>query len=186
MDKKLILLLGVLLIVGLLSGLVFWAYYSGKNNQDQTSVTDTPDNQTATSTKENYFSNIKVIFTDKVYPLDEYQSNPRLKKYVGKVQNIGSKNVSYLNIKVAYLDKNNKPIGENNVAVRQPLKPNYIEEFQFGGLDVPSDWAGKVDYEITEIKFEDGKEAIKYYPENYRRSPLERPPFQQILFFPNL
>src|SRR3989338_8188659 len=46
-------------------------------------------------------------------------------------------------------------------------------------------YTGKVDYQITEIRFQDDKDIRTItYPSRYQKAPLDRP-LQQILIFPN-
>lgn len=185
MGNKAVLL--VLLVIALLGLVGFFVYdYSSRNGEkSDVGIENASTDGEAVDGKLAYLSKIKVTFTDNVYPLDSYQANLRLRRYVGKVQNMGDQSISYLNIRVEYLDKENKAIWENNVAISKILKPNFIEEFQFGGLDVPSDWSGKVSYEITGLKFQNDYEIQKFYPSK-RTNPLDRNPLQQILIFPNL
>ena len=153
-KNKEILLLGVLLVIALMLGFSFWAYYRIQDDTVEVETTQEENTEEAESNAENYSLKMKVTFTNQVYPGDEYQTNPRLKRYVGKVQNTGDKTVNQVGIKVIYLDEDGQGIWEQEIIVNEALKPNYIKEFQFGGLPVPSEWAGKVTYKLTSLQFE--------------------------------
>lgn len=177
-DKKEKLALSLLVVFALLLGAGFYVYYLNKPQSEQSKQQN---NQKIPSEIEQYVEKLKVVFTNEEVPTNFPQNNPRLKVYMGKIQNTGDKTLSYVNIKVMYLDKNEKAIGEKNIPMSATLKPNYIQEFSFGGSDVPSEWAGKVAYEITKIRFENDeimREIPSYY---YRDRGLDRP-LQQILF----
>ena len=170
------MILGILLAIALVLGLSFWAYYRTQNDaKEEQEEGKTIDEDKA----ENYSPKIKVTFTNEVYPRDIYQSNPRLRTYTGKVQNTGNKTVNYIGIKVYYLDKDGKSIWEEVVSVGDILKPNYIKEFPFGGINVSSEWAGKVTYELMSLQFEN---SARIEIPSRRISPLDRPPFPNILF----
>ena len=182
-GKEKMMLLGFI-GAALLMGLGFWGYYALKNPEVSPETRDSA-SSTPASEREKYLENIKVVLTNEVYPTDIYQSNPRLRTYIGKVQNTGERTVIYLGVKIVYLDKSEEPIWEENRSVNATLKPNFIQEFPFGGLQVPSAWTGKVDYQITEIRFQDDKDIRTItYPSRYQKAPLDRP-LQQILIFPN-
>ena len=182
-GKEKMMLLGFI-GAALLVGLGFWGYYALKNPEVSPETRDSA-SSTPASEREKYLENIKVVLTNEVYPTDIYQSNPRLRTYIGKVQNTGERTVIYLGVKIVYLDKSEEPIWEENRSVNATLKPNFIQEFPFGGLQVPSAWTGKVDYQITEIRFQDDEGARTItYPSRYQKAPLDRP-LQQILIFPN-
>lgn len=169
--------LGVLLLIAIVLGIFFWAYYSVQNE------TDNPEEENGNTMvkdeSENYSSKVKVIFTDEVYLRDIYQSNPRLRTYTGKVQNMGDKTINFIGIKIYYLDKDGKSIWEELISINDAMKPNYIKEFPFGGANVSSEWAGKVTYELTSLQFEN---STRVEIPSRRASPLDRPPFPHILF----
>ena len=170
-------MLWAILGVALLFGVGYWAYYGFESAQEAPPLSSSP----PPAPPANYRSDLKVTFTNDVYPPDSHQSNPRIRRYVGKIQNQSDQIFVYVQIRVAYLDKNEKPIFEQIIPVNTTLKPNFIQEFQFGGLQVPADWSGKVDYEITEYRFAD-TEKVEVLPRTRIDSRLERPPLQQILF----
>src|SRR3989344_4506516 len=169
--------LGILLAVAIVLGLAFIVYYREAGNGD--SLNSEKEEAPQANEAENYSSKIKVTFTNEVYPPDIYQSNPRLRTYVGKAQNTGNKTVNYIGIKVYYLDKDGKGIWEEIVSVNDTLKPNYINEFPFGGAKVSSEWAGKVTYELTSLQFENDRRIE--IPSRVD-SRLSRPPFTNLLF----
>lgn len=176
-KNKELKILGILLAVAVVLGLAFVVYYretdqNGTLNRDEE---EPPEVNVA----ENYSSKIKVTFTSEVSPRDLYQSNPRLRTYVGKAQNTGDKTVNYIGIKVYYLDKDGESIWEEAVSINDILKPNYIKEFPFGGANVSSEWAGKVTYELTSLQFENDK-RIEIPSRIDTR--LSRPPFTNLLF----
>jgi hypothetical protein len=72
---------------------------------------------------------------------------------------------------VSYLDQNNRPIKESSIVLGERLAPNFISEFQYGGLEVPADWAGRVTYEIESLHFL-GQEGASYLPTP--TNPLDR------------
>lgn len=169
--------LGILLAVAIVLGLAFIVYYREAGNGD--SLNGEKEEPSQVNEAENYSSKIKITFTNEVYPPDLYQSNPRLRTYIGKAQNIGDKTVNYVGIKVYYLDKDGKSIWEENISVSDTLKPNYIKEFPFGGAKVSSEWAGKVTYEITGLQFENDR-RIEIPSRIDTR--LSQPPFTNLLF----
>lgn len=170
------LILGAILVVALLLGFGFWGYYVLEQPDEESPVTVSPP-----APAQGYGSKLKVTFTSEAYPLDASQSNPRLRRYVGKIQNTGERELTYVRLRVIYLDKSEKPIFEQFVPVNKALKPNFIQEFQFGGLEIPADWSGKVNHEITEFRFAN-EEKVEVLPRYNSESRLERPPLQQILF----
>lgn len=176
-------LLGILLTIGVFLGLGFWAYYgslSTEENIGKENVSQSP--STSNAEESDYSSKLKVTFTNTVYPLDEYQQNPRLKTYIGKIQNTGDKTVEYVSIKVVYLDKGNRGIWDEDVVITKTLKSNFIEEFRFGGLKVPSEWSGDVAYELNGLRLA-GSTETRFTPSYQRNAPLDRP-LQNILLFP--
>lgn len=172
------LILGSLLVVALLLGVGFWVYYAAQQpkKQETPSLSDRPP-----APAESYDSKLKVTFTSDIYPPESYQNNPRLRHYVGKIQNTGERELNYVRIRVIYFDKSEKPVFEQFVSINNALKPNFIQEFQFGGLAVPADWSGKVDHEIAEFRFANN-EKVEILRRSRIDSRLERPPLQQILF----
>jgi|SRR3989344_9187138 len=180
-DKKEKLALILLAVFALLLGVGFYIYYRMNSGEETLNLNKPQNDQKIISEAEKYIEKIKVVFTNEEVPTNFQQQNPRLKIYVGKITNTGDKTLSHVNIKVVYLDKNEKAIWEKDVPVSAIIKPNYIKEFSFGGSDVPSEWSGKVVYEITKIRFEKDeiiREIPSYY---YRDRGLDRP-LQQILF----
>lgn len=174
------IVLGAILAVALVLGLGFWAYYA--TQQPVSKETSATSDSSSSAPGESYRQKLKVSFTSDVYPPDTRQVNPRLRRYIGKIQNLGERSVTDVRIRVAYLDKNEKPVFEQFILISAVLKPNFIQEFQFGGLEVPADWSGKVDHEITEFRFAD-TQKVEVIPRMYdNHSRLERPPLQQILF----
>lgn len=188
-DKKEKLALILLVIFAVLLGGGFYAYYRMGGGGEPKKVDNSQSeqqkqgngSQKALPEAEQYIEKLKVVFTSEEVPTNIPQKNPRLKTYVGKIKNTGEKTLSYVNIKVVYLDQNEKAIWEKNIPVSATLKPNYIQEFSFGGSDVPSDWGGKVTHEITKIRFEKDEIIREISPYYYRNRGLDRP-LQQILF----
>jgi hypothetical protein len=176
-KNKELKILGILLAVAVVLGLSFVLYY--RETENGSTLNENKEVAPQGNEAENYPSKIKVTFTNEVYPRDIYQSNPRLRTYVGKVQNTGDKTVDFVSIKVYYLDKEGKSIWEEVVSVSDTLKPNYIKEFPFGGVNVSSEWAGKVTYGLTSLQFEN---RTRVEIPSRRGSPLDRPPFPNILF----
>lgn len=172
------LILGLILIVALLLGVGFWGYYAVRQPDVEYPSTA---NLSASAPAEEYRSKLKVTFTSDIYPPDASEGNPRLRRYIGKIQNIGERELAYVRISITYLDKEGKAIFEQFVSVSAALKPHFIQEFQFGGLEVPADWSGKVDHEIVEFRFA-GDEKVEALPRAHIDSRLERPPLQQVIF----
>ncbi|MEA1995407.1 MAG: hypothetical protein U9N18_04550 [Campylobacterota bacterium] len=91
-------------------------------------------------------------------------SEPK-KGLFGKIKNLGDKSIKYIKLTVYFHDKNGNRIFEKDYLVLNtdalfsedsPLKPNYVKDI--GILleeDAPSDWGGKVDVEISKVKFAD-------------------------------
>ncbi|MEK7074990.1 MAG: hypothetical protein AAB968_04455, partial [Patescibacteria group bacterium] len=171
-------ILGGILAIALLLGIGFWGYYTVRQPQEML-VSPSP---SPSAPAEGYSSKLKVTFTSDIYPYDSSQTNPRLRRYIGKIQNTGERTVDSVRIRVIYFDKSEKPVFEQFVSVATTLKPNFIEEFQFGGLEVPADWSGKADYEISEFRFADTQKVEVVPRMYYDHSRLEQPPLQQILF----
>ena len=81
----------------------------------------------------------------------------------GNIKNTGSKSIGLLEITIYFLDSNGSRIGEKSLGVinteqifesTPPLKPNYSKDFGYViEKDAPSDWAGKIEVEISKIKF---------------------------------
>lgn len=90
-------------------------------------------------------------------------SKPK-KGIYGTIKNIGDKSIGSMQITVYFLDTNTKRVGEKNITILStasiydkdsPLKPNYTKDFGYIiENDAPSDWAGKVEVEISKIRFE--------------------------------
>lgn len=172
-------ILGLILAIALLLGIGFWAYYAVKQPGRETTSTPSP---SSFALAEQYSSTLKVTFTSDIYPYDSSKNNPRLRRHIGKIQNTGERVIDSVRIRVIYFDKNEKPIFEQFVPINTTLKANFIQEFQFGGLEVPADWSGKVDYEIMEFRFADTQKVEVVPRMYYDHSRLEQPPLQQILF----
>ncbi len=171
-------ILGGILAIALLLGIGFWGYYTVRQPQEML----TSPSPSLSAPAESYSSKLKVTFTSDIYPPDTIQSNPRLRRYIGKIQNIGERTVDSVQIRVIYFDKSENALFEQLVAVTTTLKSNFIQEFPFGGLEVPTDWSGKVDYEIAKFRFADTQKVEvlpRIYYDHWR---LEQPPLQQILF----
>ena len=83
----------------------------------------------------------------------------------GNIKNIGDKSLQLLAITIYFLDANGSRVGEKSFTIintqsmfdtTPPLKPNYSKDFGYiVADDAPSDWAGKVEVEISKIKFEE-------------------------------
>lgn len=178
-------ILGAMLGVALLLGAGFWGYYALRQPQGEGAIASPSPSHSVLA--ESYGSKLKVTFTSDIYPPDADRSNPRLRRYIGKIQNTGERVVDSVRIRVIYFDTSEKALFEQFVSVQTTLKPNFIQEFQFGGLEVPADWSGKADYEITEFRFADTQKVevvprLYYDHLYYDHSRLEQPPLQQILF----
>ena len=170
-------LLGITAVLILISiAVVSTDVAEDKSNQEERATTTTSNN------RKSYTENIVVTFTNKAYPTDVNVQNPRLRRYLGKVQNVGNETVASVTFKVEYLDSANKPIKEQSINISQTLKPNFIQEFTFGGLEIPEDWLGKVRYSITDIRFVDDR-AYQYYQPISPGTTLDRSP-QEIILSP--
>ena len=169
-------ILGGILAIALLLGIGFWGYY-GVRPREKEVFSPSP-----STPAETYSSKLKVTFTSDIYPPDTIQSNPRLRRYIGKIQNTGERTVDSVRIRVIYFDKSESALFEQFVSVQTTLKPNFIQEFQFGGLEVPAEWSGKVDHEITEFRFIENQKVEVLPRIDYDHWRLEQPPLQQILF----
>jgi len=174
-------ILGSILAIALLLGIGFWGYYTVRQPEEQ-KISPSP---FPSVHGEAYGSKLNVTFTSDIYPPDASKSNPPLnpplRRYIGKIQNTGERTVDSVRIRVIYFDKNEKPVFEQFIAIVTTLKPNFIQEFQFGGLEVPADWSGSIDHEIIEFRFVD-TQKVEVLPRTYNNSRLEQPPLQQILF----
>jgi len=83
----------------------------------------------------------------------------------GTVKNIGDRSISLVEITIYFLDTNSNRVGEKsftivnteNIFEKTPsLKPNYSKDFGYiVEKDAPSDWTGKVEVEISKIKFDE-------------------------------
>lgn len=83
----------------------------------------------------------------------------------GKIKNSGDKILREVEITSYFLDgegnrifeKDYHPIlvTEYGLGDNEPLKPNYIREFGYVVDGVPSEWAGKIEIEITDIDFQE-------------------------------
>jgi hypothetical protein len=94
-------------------------------------------------------------------------TNERVAIVDGEVKNVGERSVAEVQVMVYFLDAAGKRVGEqetypvlaaNPFNREGPLKPNYSRPWG-GGYKVPSDWAGKVEAKVTDIKF--AKDAAK-------------------------
>ncbi len=153
---------GIILLIAIVAAVGYFGYLSitDTSNPEQLKTDESTGSQA--NSAEDYFSKLKITFTNTVYPTDVNQSNPRLRHYIGKVQNAGDRTLSSVTIKVNYLDQNARPIKEDSILVAETLKPNFIAEFRYGGLDVPADWSGRISYEVVNLRFAD--EVRVYYP----------------------
>ncbi len=153
---------GIILLLAVIAAVGYFGYLSTTEPDDSQTVKKNESSGNQTNPAEDYFSNLKITFTNTVYPTDANQTNPRLRHYIGKVQNLGDRPLSSVTIKVNYLDQNVRPIKEASIVVSENLKPNFIAEFRYGGLDVPADWSGRISYEVVNLRFAD--ETRVYYP----------------------
>ena len=90
-------------------------------------------------------------------------STPK-KSVFGTIKNIGDKSLSYLKIRVYFLDAEGTRIAEKDYTIVNTnsmfdktsfLKPNYVQDFGFTiQNDAPSSWSEKVEVEISKIDFE--------------------------------
>ncbi|MCH7979651.1 MAG: hypothetical protein IH935_11845, partial [Acidobacteria bacterium] len=89
---------------------------------------------------------------------EDYTKSPEV---TGEVKNTGDRALNTVFLTIYLLDKNEQPIAEQfsfpisaskfgNVS---PLKSGYSMKFKQGLYDTPSDWAGKVRVEVTDIGF---------------------------------
>jgi hypothetical protein len=82
----------------------------------------------------------------------------------GNIKNIGDKALSFIQITIYFLDLNGSRIGEKAITVLSTksivdaspaFKPNYSKDFGYIiEEDAPSDWAGKVEVEVSKISFD--------------------------------
>jgi hypothetical protein len=79
----------------------------------------------------------------------------------GEVKNVGDRALAEVQVTIYFLDAAGKRVHERDVYPvlpagsfnrDGPLKPNYSRKWD-GGYDVPSDWGGKVEAKITDVKF---------------------------------
>jgi hypothetical protein len=106
---------------------------------------------------------IKVIDGYGKFDVPGYSNTKKAVK--GSIKNIGNKTMALLQITVYFLDSNGARIGEKKITVLSTksifepdpaFKPNYTKDFGYIiEDDVPSDWSGKVEVEISKIKFEE-------------------------------
>jgi len=83
----------------------------------------------------------------------------------GTIKNIGDKTLGLMQITVYFLDSNGSRVGEKTITVLSTksivepdpaFKPNYSKDFGYiVEEDAPSEWAGKVEAEISKIRFEE-------------------------------
>lgn len=80
----------------------------------------------------------------------------------GKVQNLGTKTLKEVEIKVSFLDKDGKsvwedvyyPVYTSTVLNFLPLKPNATKEFGYKAKNVPREWEpGNILWKISDIAF---------------------------------
>ena len=84
----------------------------------------------------------------------------------GKLENAGSRTLAFVEMTAYFLNADGKRIHEqrfpmvgaliNNLTGigEAPLRPGYIQSFEFKASDTPSEWAkGKVEVEVTGIRF---------------------------------
>jgi hypothetical protein len=79
-----------------------------------------------------------------------------------EVKNTGERSLDEVQITIYFLDKKGGRVYEHQsypVLVgtilhdEGPLKPNYARAYSGGCEDVPSDWGGKVEVRVTDVKF---------------------------------
>lgn len=86
-------------------------------------------------------------------------------KVIGKIRNTGDRTLKSLNVTAYLLDASRQPIYETSYPVvfpggiaanSQPLRPNYVRDFEFHVSDGPKDWTGPdINVEVTRIEFEE-------------------------------
>ncbi|MBI2610215.1 hypothetical protein HYW53_03535 [Candidatus Giovannonibacteria bacterium] len=175
-KNKEVFVLSILLVLALIIGGGFLIFYKAQSNMGEKSNEEggkiEQDSEISENEAKDYFSNLKFTFTNETVPSYSYQTSPRLKKYIGKVQNLGDEIVTSLTFKVMYLNKDKNPIWEENLSVYGTLKKNYIKEFEFGGPQIASEWSGTVTYELTGLQFENSEKVQIRYEKTDRRPPL--------------
>lgn len=78
-----------------------------------------------------------------------------------ELKNTGDRTLSQVQVTIYFLDKHGKRVHEDTAhpvldsqfaTDSSPLRPNYARKWS-GGYDVPSDWAGKVEAKVTDVRF---------------------------------
>lgn len=159
-------------MVILILSLVLVGLYAVQDQEPKPAELESTSVATSTSNAESYLTKLKIDLTDEVYPTDVNQP-ARLRHYVGRVQNLGDRTISNVVLKINFLDSAGLAIKDQVITLDQSLKPNFIEEFQFGGLFVPAEWSGRVNYKVIELRFV-GEQPAYRSPVSPRES-LDRP-----------
>ncbi len=83
----------------------------------------------------------------------------------GEIKNTGDQSLRKVEITIYCLDRSGKPIFEKayhpvlvskySFTESTPLRPNYSRKFGVKLDDAPSDWAGKVRIEVSDLEFQD-------------------------------
>lgn len=106
-------------------------------------------------------ANIEVTVDEfKSYSDSDNRFNGKARSLKGTIKNTGEKTIQSAILLVVFLDANEKAVGEHEYDPLYNrdsyesvlLKPNYSNEFSFNTDAAPSEWGGKVQYRITDIK----------------------------------
>ena len=81
----------------------------------------------------------------------------------GEIKNGGDRTLARVELTIYCLDEGGQPVYEErhtpvtalSIWDNSSLKPNYSRKFGYDLEDAPSDWAGEVRVEVTDIEFED-------------------------------
>jgi len=133
-----------------------------------------PEKITEKQLKENYITEFLKIENFKISDGYEEFDTPGYDKpkkgIFGKIKNYGDRTISYLKLRVYFLDYSGDKIYEKEYTVVNtraifsfsddpPIRPNYIKDFGFLiEKDAPSDWGGNVELEICKIDFQKDNE----------------------------
>ncbi len=151
-DKNLIFfLLGLALLVFL--GYAGGIYYLELRRAEIAPLP--PDTSSLAEEKANYRPKIQLVFTGERFPGEGFQE-ARLSHLLGKVVNNGPSTISNVSVHIEYLDLQGRSISEGRVKVDKTLRPGFIAEFRYGGIEVPAEWQGQVKASVENFDFVPG------------------------------
>jgi len=87
----------------------------------------------------------------------------------GEIKNTGERSLDMVRLAIYFLDANGKRVHEDShIAVlvggtgsQSPLRPNYSRPFRAAFMKIPSDWSGKVEVSVSEVRFSPGTDPVK-------------------------